>query len=615
MNNRNSLAMNVIANRKISKRSSLQDFLNRFTRVSFSYAMNHRKQVYLLLSCLLVFANCSDKKPTFEAPLLKNIGAYQIEVTTNSKYAQLFFNQGVIMANGFNHAEAERSFREAIRQDSTCAMGYWGIAYVLGPNYNSGGENMGAINDIKDAIDKATRFSSDATEWEKALIKSIRLKFPADSLTTNNEAYSLSLKAAYTKFPENDFVATLYAESIMNLHAWDFYSKKGGEARPWTPELLEVLEKAIAINSQNPLANHLYVHATEASPDVEKALASAERLKTLVPSAGHLVHMPSHIYINTGDYHEGSLANERAVLADSIYIAECQSQGVYPQYYYPHNYHFLAATAAFEGRGSTSIEAAYKTVSILDKKYFRQAGYETVLHYATIPMHVLVKFEQWEKILASPEPDKDLLYPKAIWHYARGMALANLQKPEEAQVELDSLNKLAESEQVKRIMIWSINPARQVCKIASHVLHAEMMTSKGDYSAAIESLKQAMELEDNLNYNEPPDWFFSVRHLLGNVLMESGDNVNAEKVYREDLIEWPKNGFALNGLYESLKRQNKITEAEDTKKQFDRAWKYADSELKYSRIDKDKRTNLKLTINATSPNTLVYLSGAICRAR
>jgi tetratricopeptide (TPR) repeat protein len=573
------------------------------------------KRSPLFLFILLVLTTCSDKKQTFEAPILKNIGSYQVGVTTKAEYAQLFFNQGLIMANGFNHAEAERSFRESLRQDSTFAMGYWGIAYVLGPNYNSGGENMGAINEIRDAVKNAVRLSSDATPWERAVIKAIQIKFSADSLTTNNEGYSLSLKAAYTEFPENDFVATLYAESIMNLHAWDFYSRKGGEARPWTPELIDVLEKAMAINPQNPLANHLYIHSMEGAPDVEKALASAERLKTLVPSAGHLVHMPSHIYINTGDYHAGSIANEQAVIADSIYITECKSQGVYPQLYYPHNYHFLAATAALEGRGSASIEAAYRTVSILDKKYFHEEGYETLLHYTTIPMHVLVKFEQWEKILASPQPEDDLAYPKAIWHYARGMAYANLNRPNEARNELNALNTLAESEEVKRIIIWSINPAKEVCKIASKVLAAELYTMSSDFELAISLLKQAVELEDGLNYNEPPDWFFSVRHLLGNALMHHKDYAGAEKIYIEDLTYWPKNGFALNGLYESLKARNKFEEAEEVKKQFDVAWQYADVDLIYSRLDKSKRKDLALHIDENSPNALVYLASSLCMTK
>src|SRR5688572_2011156 len=219
------------------------------------------KRSPLLLPLILIFSACSNIKPAFEAPLLKNIGDYQVTVTTNSEYAQLFFNQGVIMANAFNHAEAERSFRESVKQDSTFAMGYWGIAYVLGPNYNSGGQNMGAVNDIKNAVKKAVAFSKQATPWEAAVIKAIQVKFPPDSVTTDNEGFSVSMKAAYSRFPENDFVATLYAESIMNLHAWNFYEKKGGAAQPWTPELLTVIEKAIAINPNNPLANHLYLHA------------------------------------------------------------------------------------------------------------------------------------------------------------------------------------------------------------------------------------------------------------------------------------------------------------------------------------------------------------------
>jgi tetratricopeptide (TPR) repeat protein len=573
------------------------------------------KSIVCIAASLLTLIRCSSPPPTFEAPLLNNIGSYTIKVSTTSNYAQRFFDQGVIMANAFNHAEAERSFREAVRQDSTFALGYWGIAYVLGPNYNSGGESMGMINNIREAVSKASRFAKTATPWEAALVRAIEIKFPADSAVTNAEGYAAAMKEAYKANPDNDFVATLYAESVMNLHPWDFYVKKGGDPRPWTPEIVQLLEEVIRIKPENPLANHLYIHATEASDDVEKALESAERLKTLVPAAGHLVHMPSHIYINTGDYHEGSLANERAVVADSVYIAECKSQGIYPQLYYPHNYHFLAATTAFEGRGVKSIEAAYKTVSILDKKYFREAGYETVLHYSTIPIHVLVKFEQWEKLLATMEPDRDLAYPRAIWHYGRGMAYANLGKLTEAQMSLDSLNALSESEGVKKVIIWAINPADQVCRIASKVLTAELAVRKSDTKAAIGYLKQAIELEDQLNYDEPPDWFFSVRHILGDVYMQAGDYASAEVVYREDLVYWRKNGFALNGLYESLKAQSKFQEANEVKDLFDASWKYADTRLKNSRVDPLQRKDLALRIDARSPEQVVYLSGVICTGK
>ena len=573
--------------------------------------MRTTKFFFIALVTLLWTVGCKENRPSFDAPVLKNIGDYAVSVTTKSKYSQMFFNQGIIMANGFNHAEAERSFREAIRQDSTFAMGYWGIAYVLGPNFNSV-DNMGTVKEIRRAVTKAVALSENVSAWEKVLIKAIEIKFPIDGTATDGEGFANSMKEAFAQFPDNSFVATLYAESIMNLHPWDFYTRKGGEPRPWTPEIVSLLEKVIAIDPLNPLANHLYLHAIEASADVEKALTSAERLKVLVPSAGHLVHMPSHIYINTGDYHEGSIANEKAVVADSNYIAECKSQGYYPQMYYPHNYHFLAATAAFEGRGARSIEAAYKTASLIDKKYYHEPGYETVQHYLTIPNHILIKFAQWEKILALPKPTDDLIYPTAIWHYARGMAYVNLSKVEQAKDELKKLNELSQSPSIAEQFNWGINKVTNVCKLSSKVLEAELSGKLGKYEEAIQLLSDAIKLEDNLNYNEPPDWFFSVRHILGNVLLKTRDFKEAERIYKEDLAYWPKNGFALSGLFESLIGQGKSKEAEDVKKQFDQAWNLADTELKGSMIDPDKRKNLTVKIDQDSPNILVYLASSFC---
>lgn len=572
------------------------------------------KIIFISLVTFLWIAGCKENQPSFEAPVLKNIGDYSVPVTTKSKYSQMFFNQGIIMANNFNHAEAERSFREAVRQDTSFAMGYWGIAYVLGPNFNSV-DNMGAVNEIRNAVTKAVQYSEDISDWEKVVIKAIQIKFPIDSSATDAEGFTESLKQAFIQFPDNSFVATLYGEAAMNLHPWDFYEKKGGAPRPWTTEIVSLLEKAISIDPKNPLANHLYLHATEASPDVEKALISAERLKTLVPAAGHLVHMPSHIYINTGDYHEGSLANEAAVIADSIYIAECQSQGYYPQMYYPHNYHFLAATAAFEGRGARAIEAAFKTASLVDKKYYHEPGYEMVQHYLTIPNHILIKFGQWEKIIALPKPTDDLIYPTAIWHYARGMAYVNMDKIEHAKDELKKLNELSQSPSIAEQLNWGINKVTEVCKISSKVLEAELYVKVGKYNEAILMLKEAIKIEDNLNYNEPPDWFFSVRHILGNLLLKTKDYEQAEKIYKEDLTHWPKNGFALNGLFESLTGQGKTKEAEEIKKLFNEAWKYSDTNLKASVFDSEKRTNLTLRIDENSPNSLVYLASSFCMTK
>ena len=547
----------------------------------------------------------------FNAPMFNNMGKFEVPVTTQSKAARKFFSQGLVFANAFNHAEAARSFREAIRQDSTCAMAHWGLAYVLGPNYNSNSD-QGDTREIQLAVKKAAKYSATAEPWEKELIYAIAIKFPLNA-NTNEEAYAYAMREASQKFPENDVIITLFAESLMNLHAWDLYTRKGGEPKSWTPEIVSILERALKLNSENPLANHLYLHATEAAADIAKALPSAERLKTLVPGAGHLVHMPSHIYINTGDYHEGSLSNEAAVKVDSAYIAQCQVQGVYPQMYYPHNWHFLAATSALEGRGTRSIEAAFKTAEIIDRNYLRQAGFETTQHYITIPYNVLVKFSQWEKILVLPEPEKDLKYPRAIWHYAKGMAYANMNKPHLALEALDSLKALAQLDAVKNMMIWEINSTADVCNIAIHVLAGEIDRINGNPSSAIEHFKQAIAIEDKLNYTEPPDWFFSVRHFLGDIYMRTEKFSEAENIYREDLTYWVKNGFALNGLYHSLRLQNKTKEAEEIKKQFDMAWKWADSQLEYSRIDEKTRQNLAIRVDEKTPGNLVYIAGTFCK--
>lgn len=563
---------------------------------------------------LIALSGCGERKPVFEAPLLKNTGNYSIPVTTSSKDARRFFDQGMIMANSFNHGEAERSFREAVRLDTAFTMGYWGIAYVLGPNLNSA-DNLGAAREIQWAVSRADRFSADASAWEKSLVNAFRVRFPADTAIADDEGFIREMKLAHEQFPEHTFLTTLYAECLMNRHAWDFFDGKGGPARPWTPEILSLLEEVLAADPKNPLANHLYLHATESGSDFRKALECAGRLKTLVPSAGHLVHMPSHIYINTGDYHEGSMANEEAVRADSAYIAECRVQGYYPQMYYTHNYHFLAATTAFEGRAARSIEAAYKTASLVDSKYYHEPGFETVQHYLTIPDHILVKFAQWEKILALPAPADDLPYPGAIRHYARGMACANTGKPAAAGEELKQLEKLAGSPLLEGQMIWGINSVSEVCRIAALVLRAEILAAEGRPGQAIPLLKDAVGIEDQLNYTEPPDWFFSVRHSLGELLLQTGDAPQAEKVYLEDLAHWPRNGFALNGLAESLGAQGKDSEARAVRAQFAEAWKYADTELAASRVDPVKRKNVALKTDASSSAELIMLSGALCMVR
>ena len=568
--------------------------------------------IVLFFGGMLLFkCTVKEETATFEAPLFDNLGDYTIQVTTESEYATRFVTQGVLMANAFNHAEAARSFREAIRLDSTCALAYWGLAYVLGPNYNTN-SNQGERGEIRFAVDQALRYGKEATAWEQALIHTIEVKFPEGSEQADEEAYAVAMRGAYEQFPENDFIITLFAESIMNLHAWDLYTEKGGQPKDWTPEIVAALEKAMQLNPENPLANHLYIHAVEAAPDVEKGLVSAGRLKKLVPGAGHLVHMPSHIYINTGHYREGSEANEQAVIMDSIYIAECQVKGVYPQMYYPHNYHFLAATATLEGRGARAIEAAFKMAEIIDNTYLREPGYETTQHYITIPYNVLVKFAQWEKIVALPKPDNDLKYPTAIWYYAQGMAQANLGNLDKANAALDSLATLGKMDEVRNLSIWEINSGADIVTIAEDELRAEIAIKTGKYDAAINHLIHAMTVESQLNYNEPPDWFFSVRHVLGDAYLHTGQYALAEKIYREDLETFPGNGFALNGLYHCMHLQGKSEEAAKLQQQFQRAWERADVALKFSRIDEENRADLVLKMRYDTPNDLLYIAGSFC---
>lgn len=563
----------------------------------------------------VLFSSCSptNQEKAFQAPLFDNMGDYWMETTSSSEDAKRFFIQGMLMSYGFNHAEAIRSFKEAVRLDSSFAMAYWGLAYALGPNYNAG-MDPNDHKKVRWAIDKAVSYSgsSNLQDWEIALIKSADIKYPENTTEPDNEGYASFLKEVSKQFPSNADILTFSAEAQMNLHPWDLYDYKGGPAKAWTPGIVSLLQKAVAMDSNHPLANHLLIHATEASSTPEDGLDAADKLTSIVPGSGHLVHMPSHTYINTGDYHMGSVVNEQAVLVDSTYVAQCRAKGVYPQLYYPHNYHFLAACAALEGRGALSLEAAFKMADIIDRNYLGKPGYETTQHFLTIPYNVLVKFSQWEKILALPKPDEQYPYLTAVWKYSRGMAFANTGKLEMAEQELSDLIAIQSTEELASIGIFDINTAQDVADIAVAVLSAEIADKNGDDVGAEKRLLKAIAIEDKLSYNEPPDWFFSVRHALGDLYIRMGKYEQAEKVYRRDLENFPKNGFALNGLFHSLRMQGRKQEAASVKGAFTDAWKYADSSLAYSRIDEAAREDLAIKIKTDSPKELIYLASTFC---
>ena len=517
------------------------------------------------------------------APLLNGLGNLQFAITTPSAKAQQYFNQGLTLLYGFNHSEAGRSFREMIRLDSTCAMAYWGLGMVLGPNYNAG-LNAGLLIEINEVMDKAQRYASKTTVREQALIRALASRFPkkaVDDMAPYNAAYAAGMKAAYEQFPNDDDVATFYADALMNEHPWDLWTKDG-QAKPWTPAIQQLLEKIINRAPNHPGANHMSIHAMEASRVATKALPSADRLGDLIPAAEHLVHMPSHIYIRTGFYHKGVVANEKAVLADSTYIAQCKVQGFYPMMLYPHNIHFLAACAFFEGNSKKALDAAWMVSRKADRKYLAEVV--TVQHYYIIPYYVMVHLGKWDELLKLPEPGESLQYPRAIWHYARGMAFTAKGKLDQAQQELKKVQAFAADKKLSSLKVWDVNSVTELMTIAALTLESEIAVYKKEYDAAIALLQKAAEIEDGLMYQEPPDWFFSVRHSLGHALVEARRFAEAEQVYRQDLETYPENGWALIGLYNSLSGQHKKEEALAVKKRFEEAWKYADMEIVSSRV-------------------------------
>jgi tetratricopeptide (TPR) repeat protein len=519
-----------------------------------------------------------------KAPLINGLGNLHYAVTTKSALAQKYFDQGLTLLYAFNHGEAGRSFKEVIRLDSSCAMAYWGMGMVLGPNYNAA-LNPASLASIHDAMNNALKYAGNASPKEKALIQALSKRFPSTEvkdMAPYNEAYAKAMQQAFAQFPDDTDIGVFYADALMNEHPWNLWLKDG-TPQPWTAAIQQVLENILLKQPGHAGANHMYVHAMEASRIADKATASANRLRDMLPAAGHLVHMPAHIYIRTGQYHKGVIATEKATASDSSYIAQCKAQGSYPLLLYPHNIHFQAACSFLEGSSKKAIEAAWMVSRKADRKYLHEVV--TVQHYYIIPYYVLIHLGKWDDILSLPKPEVSLKYPSAIWHYARGMAYAAKKKQAESEKELSILKQFAADGSLRNQLVWETNSVLDLINIAAYTLEAELAGYKKQYDQSTGLLQKAIEIEDKLMYQEPPDWFFSVRHTLGHILVKAQRFAEAEKIYREDLEVFPENGWALIGLYNSLKGQQKHTEAEAVKKRFDAAWQWADISIQSSRID------------------------------
>ncbi len=540
-----------------------------------------------LILCFPVTTDTDWYKSEKVAPLFDGLNALDFPVSTKNELVQKYFNQGLVLAYGFNHAEAARSFYYATKLDPTCAMAYWGYAYVLGPNYNAGMESDN-YERAYEAIQKAIVLSTtNMTRKEIAMINALSKRYVKEPVEDRKEldlAYSKAMEEVFKEFPNDADIGTIYAESQMNLHPWDLFDKEGN-AKEWTPKIISTLEQVLKINPRHCGAHHFYIHAVEASKEPEKGLQSAKLFdEGLVPGAGHLLHMPSHIYIRTGDYHKGTLSNIRALESDSSYVTACNAQGAYPLAYYPHNYHFLAATATLEGNSEWAIKAAKKTAEHANQQLMKEPGWGTLQHYYTIPYNVYVKFGKWKEILEMNNPDTTLKYPEAVRHFARGMAFLGLNDLSNSKKELKYLENDAGDESLRKITVWEINSVFDLLQIAQRVLNAEILASEANYKESIALLREAVKMEDALNYNEPPDWFFSVRHHLGSIQIEAGKYQDAILTFEEDLDRLPKNGWAYHGMKLAYSKLNDIDKMKEIDQQLAKSWETADIDLSNSRI-------------------------------
>lgn len=515
------------------------------------------------------------------APLLEGMGSHGFDVSTQVPMADTFFNQAVALTYGFNHLEAHRSYQQVAALDPDLAMAYWGQALVLGPNINAPME-ADSVMPAFEAIEQAKRLSKSATQKESDLIRALSTRYSKDETladrTELDAAYALAMQDLVEQYPDDPNIRTLLAEALMVIHAWDYWNSDG-RPKEWTPQILDVLETGLANEPNHAGLIHYYIHAVEASKQPERALAGADALRDLVPGAGHLVHMPSHIYIRTGRYQDGVIANEKAIAVDNNYIAQCRQQGIYPVAYVPHNRHFLWAMASMQGSSQKAISAATHMAGHIDQQLMREEGYGTLQHYWVTPMYAYVRFGQWQKILSLPEPAPDLKYPLGVWHYAQGAALTATGDLDGASIHLQALQSLAADASLKDITVWQINDAYSVVNIAALVLEGEMSSKTGLLDQSIAAFEQAAALEDSLNYNEPSDWHYPVRQSLGAVLIKAGRYADAERVYLADLETFPENGWSLFGLQRALRMQSRVEEADAVQQRFAASWQFADVEL------------------------------------
>jgi tetratricopeptide (TPR) repeat protein len=516
------------------------------------------------------------------ALLLPGMGSHHHPIATTSPEAQKFFDQGLTLDYGFNHEEAVRSFSRAAQLDPKSAMPHWGIALALGSNINDPEPDVERLKKARAAIDEALRLSAGGPEIERAYIEALAERYPAQpgpGAKERRTEYHAAMKALSERYPDDLDAATLYAESGMVLRPWHYWGADGSPEEG-TLEILAVLESVVKRDPTHPGANHYYIHMIEASPHPERGLPEAARLQTLVPGIGHLVHMPSHIYMRTGDYAAAVRSNEQAAEVDRDYIRLTGAQGLYAVGYYNHNLHFLSAAAAMAGRYREAKKAADQLFAGLLPVV---ADWPMLEAWLAQPLLVELRFGKWDEVWATPDPGPRLPEVRAIWLYARGVAAARSGDVAKAEAERRAFVE-ARERLGAHAMFGMNNSAGEILSVAGHVLDARIEEAKGDREAAIASWREAVAAQEALVYDEPPPWDYPVRESLGGALLRAGRPAEAEAVFREDLEQNPGNGRSLFGLWQSLEAQKKTEDAEWVRVRYEVAWKGADPDVKL-RID------------------------------
>jgi tetratricopeptide (TPR) repeat protein len=525
-----------------------------------------------LVLCLCVAASGSAQPAVTLDP---GFGRLRHPVSTKNELAQQFFDQGLALIYGFNHEEARRSFEQAARLDPKLAMAHWGIALAVGPNYNESQIDPSRLLAADRALERAGELAASATEKEQAYIAALARRYQTvTDLKKCAVEYKEAMGALARRYPDDSDAAVLYADALMNLTPWQLWSKDGQPAAN-TREIVATLEAVLKRDPEHIGANHLYIHAVEASRDAGRALPSADRLAQLAPAAGHLVHMPSHIYIRTGANEAAARSNEAAAEADRAYIKRTGATGMYPAMYYSHNLHF--ALEAYNRMGA--YKRAREKAAQLEANVRGHIGHMPMLEgFLPSVLFVELRFNRWDEVLAVAEPAPDAPVTRVMWRFARGVAFAARGKLAEAERERAQFAALAG--RTPGETVFGLNSAASVFRIAEHSLNARIAEAKRDSRTAIGHWRQAVAALDALNYDEPPGWFYPVRESLGAALLLAGKAADAENVFREDLLRNPRNGRSLFGLAESLMKQGKTDEARSATKEFEAAWNHADTKLR-----------------------------------